>query len=152
MRAKKPMSPWPTYEAAMRSARAAAFALADAIERYLRKGINSFPGVAFQNACDAANAYAQAVRVAAPYHFATIHPWDCTAIINFDADELLDLMRELRGTALSVTGVGADGRKIAAYRYADDGIAGFYDVELRSMRRYGSPRREPHVVAASLPR
>ena len=60
-------------------------------------------------------------------------------------------MRELRGTALSVTGVGEDGRKIAAYRYADDGIAGFYDVELRSMRRYGSPRREPQT-APSLPR
>ena len=74
MRTKKPMSPWATYEAAMLAARVAAFALADAIERYLRKGVDSFPGVAFQNACDAANAYAQAVRVAAPYHFATIHP------------------------------------------------------------------------------
>lgn len=31
MRTKKPMAPWVTYETAMRSARAAAFALADAI-------------------------------------------------------------------------------------------------------------------------
>jgi hypothetical protein len=148
-RPKKPTTLWATYEAAMLAARAAAFALADAIEWYLRSGVNHFPGASFHAACDAANVYGGAIRAAEPYHHATIRPWNCGAIINMDADELLDLMRELRGTAVPVVIHAADGRKVASLRYADDGIAGFYDVELRSMRLYGSPRRVPQSDATA---
>jgi hypothetical protein len=133
----------------MLAARAAAFALADAIERYLRSGVDNFPGASFHAACDAANVYGGAIRAAEPYHHATIRPWNCGAIINMDADEMLDLMRELRGTAVPVVIHAADGRKVASFCYADDGIAGFYDVELRSMRRYGSPRRVPQSASAA---
>ncbi len=150
-RFKKPTALWATYEAAMLAARAAAFTFADAIERYLRAGVGNFPGASFHAACDAANVYGGAVRAAEPYHHATIRAWNCGAVINMDADELLALMRELRGTAVPVAIHGTDGRKVASFRYADDGIAGFYDVELRSMRRYGSPRRVPQIGASTSP-
>lgn len=137
---------WASYERAMLAAQTTSLALADALERYLRAGLYGWHSP-FHAACQAADVHQAALRSAAQYHFATIAGYTSGHVINLDETELLGAMRELRGTALPVVTGRPDGGKVVTYRYADDGIAGYFAQELRSMRRFGSPRRRPSYVS-----
>ena len=131
--AAKKAALWAAYETTMRAARAAALAFADALEAYLRR-IHRIPGEAFIAATVAADRYMLAVEAARPYHFGAIRVYSSSDVINLEPFKLLEIMRELRGSQLPIA---------AAVVYADNGIAGFFALELRSMRRFGSPRRSP---------
>ncbi len=128
----------------MAAASSAALTLADAIEKYLQKGgADADWNSMFQPACVAADEYLGAVRAAEPYHFGTI-PWISSShIINLDNDELLTVMRELRGQLRSLVIGDPDGVRTAMLVPSEDGVAGFFAGEVRSMRRYGRPRRTP---------
>lgn len=138
---------WTAYVLAMTHARDRALGLADVLERWLLCGMGSWRG--FHEACDAANAYSSAVRGAQPYHFAVIKTFTCSDVVNaFDPLDVLQFVRELRGTAVPRT-IGEGANKVATFRYADDGIQGYFSQELRSMRRFMKPRRTPEEFAAA---
>lgn len=140
---KKQRETWAAYVAAMTTAEEAALTFADALERYLRAGSSPFHH--FDEACRCADAYRYAATQAAEYHFGTVAIYGSGHVVNCDANELLSIVRELRGSSIPVT-VRGNGRTLAGYRYADDGIAGFYRVEVRSMRRFGKPRRDAAIT------
>ncbi len=139
---------WEMYVRLMRAASQAALDFADALEAYLHRGVDAPPGRAFDKACATAAIYSAAVAEAQPYHFGLIPSHGAGLVINASADELLEVMRELRGTAISRSVRGPDGRAVAGFVYADDGIAGYFRVELRSMRLFKRPRRDPLAKAA----
>lgn len=136
---------WTRYEQTMLDAKAAALALADALERYARR-CQGFPGEYFQAACQAADEYQAATRKAQPYHFGCLPHFNSGWVVNSEAEDLLSAIRELRGSAVPVSvraWTWPMVRTAVAYRYERDGVAGFYDVELASMRPFGSSRRDP---------
>jgi hypothetical protein len=134
---------WADYVAVMRAAEDAALAFADALERYLRKGVHAHPFRGLDAACRAANAYSVAIDRAKPYHCGVIPAWYSGHVINSSEDELISVMRELRGTAVYHRVMHVDGASTMVPRYADDGIAGFFRQELKAMEPFGSPRRTP---------
>lgn len=125
----------------MMAARQAALDLADALEQYIRRGTEASWNRAFQPACEAANHYRRSVTAAEKYHFAVIPRYSAGHVINLDGAALLAVVRELRGRMRSVVEVHPDGRKTARFVPSEDGIAGFFELEVRSMRRFGKPRR-----------
>jgi hypothetical protein len=131
------------YVALMQAAERAALALADVLEGYLRHYEGKKSWRYFDAACNAAAAYTLAIGAAAPWHFGVIRGFTTGHVINCNADEILAMVRELRGSAVPRTVVGSDGRKVCAFIYEDDGIAGFFRGEVRAMRRFRSPRRVP---------
>ncbi len=121
----------------MSAAGSAALTLADAIEAYLRKGGGDVDwNRAFQPACDAANQYLGAIRAAEPYHFGTIPRISSSHIINLSNDELLCVMRELRGQLRSLVVGAPNGVRTAILVPSEDGAAGFFALEVQSMRRF----------------
>lgn len=134
---------WANYVAVMRAAEDATLAFADALERYLRKGVHSGSFRIFDDACRAADGYRGAVRRAEPYHCGVIPEWYSGHIINSTEDELIAVMRELRGAAIYQREERPNGVTTMVFRYADDGVAGFFRQELRAMEPFGSPRRTP---------
>lgn len=134
---------WTAYVAIMRGAEKAALDFADAAERFLRHENTAWWQPYYGDACRAAERYHAAVQRAEPFHFGTIRAVTASDVLNANAAELLAMVRAIRGTPVPVTLTGEDGRRLAAFRYADDGLAGFFRLEVRSMRRYGAPRRDP---------
>jgi hypothetical protein len=134
---------WTDYVAVMTAAESAALTFADALERYLRKGVHSGSFRLFDDACRAADGYRGAIRRAEPYHCSVIPSWYSGHIINSSEDELIDVMRELRGTAVYHRVMRADGSITMVPRYADNGIAGFFRLEVKAMEPFGSPRCQP---------
>jgi len=139
---KKQKAVWADYERIMLAARDAARSLADAFEDYARRVNRDYVGSWLETVRLAEHRYADAMRAADGYHFASMPRFGGYGI-NASAEELLAAARELRGTAIPVTIEGPEGRRCATFRYGDDGIAGFFHMELRSMRKFGSPRRMP---------
>ena len=134
---------WSAYVKAMEAASDAALVLANALEIYLRKGVHRDVHPSFDYACSAADAYSGAIRRAEPFHCGTIRTYYSGHVINLSADELLEVIRELRGTVVYHREARHDGTSTMFFRYADDGIAGFFRRELTSMEPFGSPRRMP---------
>jgi len=134
---------WAEYVATMNAAENAARTFADVLETYLRKGVHSGSFRLFDDACRAADAYRGAIWRAQPYHCGTIPEWYSGHIINSSEDELIDVMRELRGTAVYHRVQHPNGTFTMVPKYATDGIAGFFDLEVKAMEPYGSPRRVP---------
>lgn len=132
---------WRRYVEVMKRAEHAALNLADALERYLRKSERMD---IFQCACDLTYRYTEAMRAAEPYHFGTMPNFGDSSIWNLDPMDLLAFIRDLRGAATPHT-VRRGRRAHAGFRYQDDGVAGFFRIEVRSMRRFGVPRRNPEV-------
>lgn len=134
---------WAIYTNTMRVAEQAALSFADALELYLRKGVHS-PGFRYLDAaCAAANMYMTALRRAEPFHVGALPEYCQGHVINWSEDEMLAAMRELRGTAVYRRLTHPDGSSKMVPRYADDGIAGFFRQEVKSMKPFGSPRRMP---------
>jgi hypothetical protein len=137
---------WARFEAAMLAAEAACLAFANALEVYLRKGGNEVAhNPAFQATCAAADACGAAILAAEEFHFASIPYCSGSLVYNLDTADLLALMRELRGSAIPVS-TTAGSRTRSSIEYAEDGMAGFYRCELRSMRPFGTPRKRPGEV------
>lgn len=126
---------WDAYVTAMEAARTAALTLADTLEKYLRN-----PDRRFHEACVAADRYRGAMIVAEQYHFGAIPFFGSGHIINEEPEALLAFMRDIRGSENPMIILDGE-RTISKMRYADNGIAGFFALEVRSMRRFGSPRR-----------
>ena len=137
---------WDEYVVLMGAARDAANALANTLEVYLRKGVHTNSFRLFDDACRAADAYRGALRRAEPYHFGTMPQWYSGHIINSSEDELIDAMRELRGTAVYHRVTHPDGTSTMEPRYARNGVAGFFELEVAAMKPFGSPRRMPVVL------
>jgi hypothetical protein len=140
---RKAKALWATYVATMEAAEKAARALADALETYLRRGFHRDIHPSFDDACRAADGYFGAIRRAEPFHVGTMPRYYSGHVINSSADELIDVMRELRGTAVYHRVIHVDGRSIMVPRYADNSVAGFFRQEVKSMEPFGSPRRTP---------
>jgi len=134
---------WSAYIDMMTKAEHAALALADALEVYLRRGLHRDIHCSFDDACRAADTYFSAIRRAEPYHCGTVRSYYSGHVINLTADELLEAMRELRGTAVCHRVTHPDGTCTMVPQFADDGIAGFFRQEVKSMEPFGSPRRTP---------
>jgi hypothetical protein len=142
-KSRKAKALWSAYVKAMEAASDAALVLANALEIYLRKGVHRDVHPSFDYACQAADSYMGAARRAEPFHCGTIRTYYSGHVINLTADELLDVVRELRGTAVYHREAKHDGSSTMFFRYADDGIAGFFRQEVKSMEPFGSPRRTP---------
>lgn len=129
---------WVAYKQAMLAARQACFALADAIEGYLRIDPRAQMFRGHELLFKPTWRYRETTRLAAQYHLAAMPSVPLGLGINETNEELLELMRELRGTPIAK--VTRDGRRrLIRFVYADDGCAGFFAVELRSMRRFRKP-------------
>ena len=130
------MATWVAYVMVMDTARVVSLALADALERYLRK--DTF--ATFDAACNAADRYRGAMLEAQPYHFGVMPIFHSGFVINDTPEQLLAMMRELRGSEKPLVIVQGN-RAWSAMHYADNGIAGYFAGEVKAMTRFGSPRR-----------
>jgi hypothetical protein len=140
---RKAKALWTAYVTTMEAAKKAALTLADALETYLRRGFHRDIHPSFDDACRAADGYFGAIRRAEPFHWGTMPSYYSGHVINSNADELIDVMRELRGTAIYHRMTHADGSSTMVPREADNGVAGFFRQEVKSMEPFGSPRRTP---------
>lgn len=135
---------WAHYLTVMEAAGKAALDLADAIETYLRKSVAGGISVrSFHAACEAADRYWAAVKKAQPFHRAVITQCTSSHIINLENFELLAMMRELRGSMRSMVVGDPAGVRTAMLVPSEDGIAGFFALEMRSMQRFQAPRHIP---------
>lgn len=143
---------WATYVSLMFAARAAALALADAFERYLLVQHRDYMGRVLHDTTIAEYAWKLARDAAEPYHFAPLKSF-CGYAVNASPDEILAAVRELRGSEVPHVVERKDGEgKLVSYRYENDGIAGYFVGEVRSMAKFNAPRRLPdELVATRIP-
>lgn len=127
---------WVAYVMTMDAARVVCLALADALERYLRK--DTF--ATFDAACNAADRYRGAMIEAHPYHFGAMPIFHSGFVINDTPEQLLAMVRELRGSEKPLVIVQGN-RAWSVMYYADNGIAGYFAGEVKAMTQFGSPRR-----------
>lgn len=138
--------------AVMLAAAAASDALARAIDRYLRLGGLELhkPGShqAFQDMCSLAEHYTAATRDAEPWHYGTIPAFTTSHAINLDNRELRAFLRDLQGSIIyrSSRDPQDPRRVVSAPVCTDNGIAGYFRSEVRSMTALGVPRRTPWII------
>ena len=130
---------FPVFVAVMLAAAAASDALARAIDRYLRLGGLELhkPGShqAFQDMCSLAEHYTAATRDAEPWHYGTIPAFTTSHAINLDNRELRAFLRDLQGSIIyrSSRDPQDPRRVVSAPVCTDNGIAGYFRSEVRSM-------------------
>lgn len=134
---------WKSYEAAMLALAAASEELVKALTIYLRGGyagdVWCSTETFYEMVCVCAR-YAAARRAAEPYHFATIPAAPCP--VNHDALQLLGILRAIRGEEVILARRIGDRYVCADVRFVG-GVADWVAIELQSMRRFRSPRRNP---------
>mgnify|MGYP007100101362 CR=1 FL=1 len=143
---------FPLFCAAMLAAAAASDALAVAIERYLKLGGLDLhrPGShqAFQDMCSLAEHYTAAVHDAEPWHYGCVPTFTTSHAINLSDAELRAFLHDLRGSIIYISSRDPQDprRAVSAPVCTDNGIAGYFRSEVRSMTALGVPRRTPFII------
>lgn len=143
---------FPAFVAVMLAAASACDALARGLDRYLKLGGLELrrPGShqAFRDLCCLAAHYTETTRDAEPWHYGTIPAFTASHAVNLDNRELRAFLRDLQGSIVYRSSRDPqDPRRVVSTPVCtDNGIAGFFRSEIRSMTALGVPRRTPWII------